>query len=118
FAEQGHAFGDDTDVALHLDRMGNEIFAEDADRAGGRCEQTGEHLDRGRLARSVGTEEAEELAGLNNKVDVVDGCEAAVEGARKGLGRDRWGHVAFEFTSDNVVTSTEDPGSHQMRPRS
>ena len=67
--------------------------------AGGR-EQAGEHLDGGGFAGAVGAEEAEELAGLDGEVDVVDGGEVAETAgeARGGDGRD---HVAEAYLRGN-----------------
>ena len=46
----------------------------DADRARGRGEQAADHLDRRRLARAVGAEEGEQLAGPDRQVEPVDGA--------------------------------------------
>ena len=48
------------------------------------CEQADEHADRGRLARAVGAEEAEDLAGADVEGDAIDGGEVA-ERAREVL---------------------------------
>jgi hypothetical protein len=46
--------------------------AEDVDLAGGGSENTGQHLDRRRLARAVGAQEAEHLAAVDGEADAVD----------------------------------------------
>ena len=55
-------------------------------RAGGRVDQAGEHLERGRLARAVGAEEGDHLARLDGEADAVDGLDflvlAAVQAAQ------------------------------------
>ncbi len=59
----------------------------DADAAGSGREETGEHFDHGGLAGAVGAEEAEELAGLDGKIHIVNGGKFA-EAAREILGGD------------------------------
>lgn len=86
-AEEGKAFGDDADAGLDFDAVRCEFEIEDADAAGGRGEQAGEHLDHRGFAGAVGSEEAEELAGLDGKVDGVNGDEFA-EPAGKIFGGD------------------------------
>jgi glyoxalase family protein len=91
FAEESHAFGDDADMAFDVDGIVEEVFAEDLDGAGGGSEEAGEHFDSGGFAGAVGTEEAEELAGFDDEIDVVDGGEA-VEGAGERVCSDGGGH--------------------------
>ena len=86
-AEQRHAFGHDTDLAFHFDRMSVEIEAEDFDASGTGRKQSGEHLDGGGLSCAVRAEETEELSGRDAQVDVVDGNEFS-EAAGQALGRD------------------------------
>ena len=76
-AEEGEAFGDDADLALDFDGVGGGVEAEDLDAAGGGSEEAGEHLDGGGFAGAVGAEEAEELAGRDGEVDVLNGGEVA-----------------------------------------
>ena len=78
-------------MALDFDGVGEEVLTEDLDGAGGGREEAGEHLDGGGFAGAVGSEEAEELAGLDVEIDVVD-CGEAIEDAGKGVGGDCWGH--------------------------
>src|SRR4029453_18218529 len=49
--------------------------APDLDRAGGRGEDPRQHLEQGRLARAVGADEADGLAGPDLEVDVLEGPE-------------------------------------------
>ncbi len=90
-AEEGHALGDDADVALDLDGVVEEVFAEDLDGAGAGSEEAGEHLDGGGFAGAVGAEEAEELAGFDREIDVIDGGEA-IESAGESVCGYRWRH--------------------------
>ena len=99
-AEEGHAFGNDADVAFDFDGVGEEVLAENLDGARGGCEEAGEHLDGGGFAGAVGTEKAEELAGLDGKIDVVD-CGESVEGASKRVGGDCWGHDCRVYDNSN-----------------
>ena len=63
------------DVTDSLTRRGAgapEIHAGDAKRTAGRRQQSAEHAKRGRLARPVGTEQAENLTAPNFKADMID----------------------------------------------
>jgi len=93
-AEQGHALGDDPDLALQLGGVLGQVGAQYADLAAGGCEQAGEHLDGGGLAGAVGAEEAEELARVDGEVDVIDGGEIP-EAARERGGLDGGRHVGI-----------------------
>ncbi len=66
------------DQAPRLTPIALVVVAEDADRAGARARQADDRVDRRRLARAVGAEEAEELAGADAQRDAVDGGKAAV----------------------------------------
>src|SRR4051812_21220267 len=70
-AEEGEAFGNDADLALDFDGIGDRVEAEDPDAAGGGSEEAGEHLDSSGFAGAVGAEEAEELTGRDGEVDVL-----------------------------------------------
>jgi hypothetical protein len=99
FAEEGHAFGDDADVTFHFDGVVEEILTEDLNGAGGGGEQAGEHLDGGGFAGSVGAEEAEELAGFDREIEVVDGGEG-VKGTRESVGSDGGRHDVESVTDE------------------
>ena len=88
-AEKRDALRHDTDLTLHFDWIIGEIDPENFHAAGRRREEAGEHFDRGGFAGAVGAEEAEELAGGDAKVHIVDGDEVS-EAARKMLGGDGW----------------------------
>ncbi len=87
-AEEGEAFGDDADLPLDFDGVGDGVEAEDLDAAGGRGEEAGEHLDGRGFAGAAGAEDGE--------VDVLNGGEVAETAgeARGGDGRD---HVAEAY---------------------
>ena len=73
------------DVAQKLPGLlARRVEPADPDGARGRGEQPADHLDRGRLARAVGPEEREELAGPDLQVEPVDGT----------LGTEPLGHAA------------------------
>ena len=57
--------GDVADAALEGLEVAVDVLAVEEDVAGGRLEQAGEHLHGGAFARAVGTEIAENLAGLD-----------------------------------------------------
>ena len=78
--------------ALDFDGVGDGVQAEDLDGAGGGGEQAGEHLDGGGFACAVGAEEAEELAGSDGEVDVLNGGEFA-ETAGEACGGNGGDHV-------------------------
>ena len=96
--EESEAFGHDADLALDLDGVGDGVKTEDLNRARGGGEQAGEHLDGGGLACAVGTEEAEELAGGDREVDILNGGEVAETAgeACSGNGKD---HVREGYPS-------------------
>jgi len=79
-------------VALDFDGVGEEVLTEDLDGAGGGREEAGEHLDCGGFAGAVRAEEAEELAGGDGEVDVLNGGEVA-ETAGEACRGDGGGHV-------------------------
>jgi hypothetical protein len=59
-----------------LPGLGRHVEAVDPDAPAGRRQQRGEHLDRGRLARAVRPEEAEELPLGYRQVDAANGLGA------------------------------------------
>ena len=86
-AEERHTFWDNTDLALHVDRVSVEIDAEDVDASGAGSKQSGEHLDGGGLSCAIGAEETEELAGGDAQVNVVNSHEIP-EAAGQALSTD------------------------------
>ncbi len=72
----GLAFGDETDVAVHLGSAPGAL-ALDQDGAGRRREETGHQVEERRLAGAVGSEEAGH-AGPEAERDVVDRDDVAV----------------------------------------
>ncbi len=79
---QREALAHVADAAPHVLGLGQHVEAGDARLPRGRGEQPDQHLDRRRLPRAVGAEEAEHLAGANVERDRVHGGEAA-EAARQ-----------------------------------
>ena len=65
--------------------LARRVETTDPDRARGRSQQPADHLDRGRLARAVGPEKREQLAGADLQVEPVDGA----------LGPKPLGHAAY-----------------------
>src|SRR5262249_42419710 len=76
------------DVPAHLGALGGDVEAGDRGAPGRRRQQRGEHVDRGRLARAVGPEEAVDLAGGDLQVDPVDRADVALEDAHEALDDD------------------------------
>ena len=77
-AVEADAVGEVADAALDLERATRRVEADDPGRALGRLGQAEEHQDGRRLARAVLTEQAEDLAGTDVEVEVVDGDELVV----------------------------------------
>src|SRR5260370_4776534 len=68
------------------------MHTEKRDAARGGSQEAGQHLDRGGVARAVGTQESEKLSRCDAKVDVVDSNQFS-ETASQALGRDGGGGV-------------------------
>src|ERR1700732_841820 len=81
-SEECHAFRYDADLAFHFDRVTAEVHPKNLDASGRWSEQAGKHLDGCGFSGAVGTEEAEELAGCNLEVYVIDGDKLS-ESARQ-----------------------------------
>ena len=64
--------GQIADPALHLERIAQRIKAGDLGASLGRLSEAEQHQDRCRLARAVGAENADDLAGADFEIDVVD----------------------------------------------
>jgi hypothetical protein len=61
------------DPATDADRIADQVAPGHRGRAGGGCEQRGEHPQRGGLAGPVGAQEADDLTGLDVEVHAGDG---------------------------------------------
>ena len=92
------AAGDHVHDPADLLRLVLDVEAEDPGRSACRQEQRRQDLDERRLAGAVGTEQPEELAGLDRQIDALEGDDrrrldvvdatdsADVDGERLGLG--------------------------------
>src|SRR5690606_17642603 len=60
------------------ERLSQRVLAEDVDGAFARLGESKQHQDRRRLARAVGTEQADNLALADAEVDARNGGEVAV----------------------------------------
>src|SRR5689334_17574602 len=77
-------------ILLHAGRRsGRRVEAVEGDHPAGWAEEGGQHLDGGGLARPVGPEEREELAGTDLERDAIDGADVA-ERLDQVLDVDHW----------------------------
>jgi hypothetical protein len=65
--------------------LGADVVSEDLGPATVEGEEGGKHLEHGRLAGAVGSEDAEDLASVDLEVDAVDGS-LVPEGLDEALG--------------------------------
>ena len=79
--------GDIADPPPDLARVRTKVDAGDGRRTGGRTEQGGEHAQRRGLARTVGSEQTDDLPGADLEVDALHGSDGA------GLGLERAGQA-------------------------
>ena len=96
-AVEADAVGHVADAALDLERAARRVEPDDPGLPGGRLGQAEEHEDRRRLARAVLAEQAEDLAGADLEVEVVDRDEVAValgQARESGCGCRPAGHLA------------------------
>ena len=63
------------DLALCLQRVPGDIAAANHRGAAGRRQESGHHLHGGGLARTIGAQEPQHLAGLHREADAVHGGE-------------------------------------------
>ena len=70
--------GEIADPALHFERVAQRVETGHFGAPLGRLGQPEEHQDRRRLARPVGPEDADDLAGPDIQIDVVDSDRRAV----------------------------------------
>src|SRR4029079_19225966 len=77
-AVEADAVGQVADPPLDLERLASRSERDHASLSVGRLGQPEEHEDRRRLAGAVLPEQAEDLAGLDLEIEVVDGDEIAV----------------------------------------
>jgi hypothetical protein len=85
------------DPAAHLRALGRDVEAGHRGAPGRRWQQRGEHVDRRRLAGSVGAEEAVDLTALHVKLDAVDRADGTLELPDEAFRRDAVvGHGAVD----------------------
>ena len=82
----GELLGQISDQVPDQHRRGAGVVPEDTDRAGVGADQGGQHPDGGRLAGSVGAEQAEDLAGSDAERDPVDRLHGAEADAQVRAG--------------------------------
>jgi hypothetical protein len=76
------------DVPAHVGAMARHVEAGHGRAPRGRRQEGGEHVDGRRLARSVGPQEAVDLARGDLEVDAVDGADVAFERPDQALDHD------------------------------
>ena len=87
-AKQGHAFRHYADLAFQVECRSVEGLAKNLNRTRARLEQTGEHFDRGGLARTVWPQKAKKLPRCHAERDIVHGRQFP-ESSRKAVGLNR-----------------------------
>ncbi len=87
--EEDGGFDHGTDVAQDLAPMGEQVQAEDRDAARLRQPQAEDHADQGRLAGTIGPEQAEDFALADLDVDPVEGGAAPIALAEAMADQDR-----------------------------
>ncbi len=81
----------EADDAAHRDRLLDHVVAGHPDDAGVGPDEGGDGADEGGLARAVGPEQGDELAGLDGQVEAVEGLDGA-EALGQAAGVDGGGH--------------------------
>ena len=72
-------FGDVADAALEGFEIAVDVLAMEEDVAGGGLQESGEHFDGGAFSGAVGSEVAENFAGVDDEADAIHGGDAGVE---------------------------------------
>src|SRR6476646_6809409 len=103
-SEQSHSFRNDADLALHLDKMGGKIEAENLHSARRRGHQACQHLDGRRFSGAVRAKKTVELSWLDVEVHVLNGSEVA-EPAGEPCSEDGGFHKNFESTTTAIGSS-------------
>jgi len=75
---EGRLLGQVADVLLRSQGIALDVYATDANRPGTGLEEARQHADQGRLARSIGTEQADDLPSTDAKRDVGKRDEISV----------------------------------------
>src|SRR6266550_1922230 len=106
---QAEALRHVTDLALDLRCLGADVVAEARALARVRCQQPAQHSNRRRLAASVRSQKAENLAAVDTDCEIVDDCAIV-----KALGETVYVDGGFRHLRSAVVlstvTSTGSPG--------
>jgi len=76
--EEAEVFGEDSDGGFEFEGLALDVEAGDGGCAGGGGEESGEHLEGGGFACSVGAEEGADAAGREFKGDGIDNAMGAV----------------------------------------
>ena len=87
------ALADVADRAAYLALSGDDVMTGDLGGPRRRRDESGEHAQGGRLARTVGAEEGDELALTDLQVEATDGFDGLLarrEVAGQATGHDRW----------------------------
>ena len=110
---EGRLLEGGADHGAHLGAFADDVVAADPGGARRGRQQRGEHVDRRRLAGSVGPEEAVDLAGLDAQVDPVHRPRSLLELPDQVRGFDRG--VAHQPT--NLLNDLRPPGSWGAQKR-
>src|SRR5690606_37061650 len=79
------AIGEKADAAANLFWLGGDVETIDGGASLCRSEQSGKQAERGGLAGSVGSEQAEKLPGTADETDAIDGSNEAALSVAKGF---------------------------------
>ncbi len=96
-AVDGDRLGDVADAGAHREAVAADVIAGHQRAPVGGLEQGREHADGGRLARAVGPEQAEHLAGCDREGDAADGLELT-EADDEVVDEHRWSRGAAALT--------------------
>ena len=106
---QAEALRHVTDLALDLRCFGPDVVAEACSLARVGCQQPAQHSNRRRLAASVRSQKAENLAAVDTDCEIVDDCAIV-----KALGETMYVDGGFRHLRStavlSTVTSTGSPG--------
>src|SRR5262249_16349892 len=87
--KHGTGFRDEANVSFDVENLPSDVEAGDCGAATRRLEHAGQHFQRGRLPRTIWSEEAHDLAFADVEREIVDGALCA-EGFDEVLNRDHF----------------------------